>query len=118
MVVVISDFLVAEGDTDDALKRLTSAHHEVKVVHVLGEMESTGAYPPGLYRIRDAESGETREAVLGPEYAAHCRAKVERIASIVRAICDRLGIAYAQAFGARTLDDFMERELPLLGVVR
>jgi uncharacterized protein (DUF58 family) len=118
VVVLISDFLVAEGDIDDALKRLIAARHEVKVVHVLGEMESTGAYPPGLYRIRDAESGETREAVLGPEYAAACRAKVERIASTVRAICDRLGIVYAQAFGAGTLDDFMARELPLLGVVR
>jgi hypothetical protein len=27
-------------------------------------------------------------------------------------------ITYAQAFGAGNLDSFMERELPLLGIVR
>jgi hypothetical protein len=27
-------------------------------------------------------------------------------------------ITYAQAFGAGNLDNFMERELPLLGIVR
>ena len=118
VVVVISDFLVSAGEAEDALKRLVAANHEVKVVHVMGEIESTGAYPPGLYRIRDAESGEVREAVFGPEAAAACRRKVEQLVERIRRVCTSLGAVYAQAFGASTLDNFMERELPLLGIVR
>ena len=117
-IVVISDFLVNEIDIEDALKRLVAARHDVKVIHVMGEQESTAAYPPGLYRIRDAETGEVRETTLGPATVAALRRKVEKIAARVREICTAHAIAYAQAFGAGNLESFMERELPLLGIVR
>jgi uncharacterized protein (DUF58 family) len=117
-VVVISDFLVNEGDVEDAFKRLVAARHDVKVVHVMGEQESTASYPPGLYRIRDAETGEVRETVLGPTAVATLRRKVESIAARIREICTAHAITYAQAFGAGNLEAFMERELPLLGIVR
>ena len=118
MVVVISDFLVNEIDIEDSLKRLVAARHDVKVIHVMGEQESTAAYPPGLYRIRDAETGEVRETVLGPTMIAAVRRKVEKIVAHLRQICTTHAITYAQAFGAGNLDSFMERELPLLGIVR
>ncbi len=117
-VVVISDFLVNEVDLEDALKRLVAARHDVKVIHVMGEQESTAAYPPGLYRIRDAETGEVRETVLGPTAIAAIRHKVEKIVAHIRHICTTHAIIYAQAFGAANLEAFMERELPLLGIVR
>jgi hypothetical protein len=117
-VVVISDFLVNEGDLEDALKRLVAARHDVKVIHVMGEQESTASYPPGLYRIRDAETGEVRETALDASTAAAIRRKVEKIAARIREICTTHAITYAQAFGAGNLDSFMERELPLLGIVR
>jgi len=117
-VVVISDFLVSEGDVEDALKRLIAARHDVKVIHVMGEQESSGSYPPGLYRIRDAETGEVRETILGPAAVGALRHKVERIAARIREICTTHAINYAQAFGAGNLESFMERELPLLGIVR
>lgn len=69
IVILISDFLVNASDYEAALTELVAAHHEVKVVHVMGESEMAGAYPPGAYRIRDAESGETREVTLGPAAA-------------------------------------------------
>lgn len=118
IVIVISDFLVTRTDYEDALARLLAARHEVKVIQVLGQIESTGSYPPGLYRVRDAETGEIRETVFGPEAAAACRRKVDRLAQAVRGFCTRRGIAYTQAFGAHNLEGFMERELPALGVVR
>ncbi|MGO9606972.1 MAG: DUF58 domain-containing protein [Candidatus Binataceae bacterium] len=118
IVIVISDFLVNRTDYEDALARLVAARHEVKVVHVMGEVESTGKYPPGLYRVRDAETGETRETVLGPDSAAACRRKVEGLAASLREFCNSHGIAYTQAFGTSSLETFMERELPALGVVR
>ncbi len=118
IVMIISDFLVNRIDYEDALSRLIAARHEVKAIHVMGEMESNGAYPPGLYRVRDAESGEMRETVFGPETAAACRRKVEQLSGAVREFCNSRGIAYAHAFGAGSLEPFVERELPALGVVR
>ncbi len=117
-VVLISDFLVNESELEDALKRLAAARHEVKVVHVMGENESTAAYPPGLLRVRDAETGEVRETVMGPATAAALRRKVEKIAARVREICTTRAIAYVRAFGAGNLESIMERELPQLGIVR
>jgi uncharacterized protein (DUF58 family) len=117
-VIVISDFLISESDAEDALKRLVAARHEVKVVHVMGEQESTAAYPPGLFRVRDAETGEVRETIFGPAAVAALRRKVEQIASRIRDICTAHAITYAQAFGAGCFENFMEQELPLLGIVR
>jgi uncharacterized protein (DUF58 family) len=117
-VIVISDFLVSEGDAEDALKRLVAARHEVKVIHVMGEQESTASYPSGLFRVRDAETGEIRETIFSPATAAALRRKVEKIASRIREICTTHSISYAQAFGAGTFEDFMQRELPKLGIVR
>jgi uncharacterized protein (DUF58 family) len=118
VVIVVSDFLVNRTDYEDALRRLAAARHEVKVVHVLGAMESSGDYPPGLYLIRDAETGEVRETVLGHDTAAACRSKVAAMATELRGFCARRGIVYTQAFGAPSLETYMERELPALGVVR
>jgi len=118
IVIVISDFLVNRTDYEDALSRLLAARHEVKAIHVMGDVESTGAYPPGLYRIRDAETGEIRETVFGQDTADACRRKVERLSSDLKEFCSTHGITYAPAFGAQNFETFMERELPALGVIR
>jgi hypothetical protein len=56
--------------------------------------------------------------VLGPATVAAIRRKIEMIVARIRQICTAHAIAYAQAFGAGNLESFMERELPLLGIVR
>ena len=118
MVIIISDFLVSAGEYEQALRRLLSARHELKVIHVLGEREASGAYPPGNYRIRDSESGEMCEVTLGAGAAAACRRRAERLASELGAFCAAHGIMYARAFGARHFDDIVMREFPRLGVIR
>ena len=37
----------------------------------MGEQESTGAYPPGLYRVRDAETGEFARRFSAPDFCSH-----------------------------------------------
>ena len=118
VVIVISDFLLSRTEYQDALNRLRLARHEVKVIHVLGQRESTADYAPGLYRVRDSETGETRETVLGPETMAACRRRVEALSTELREFCSATGIVYARAFGAQNLERFLELELPALGVVR
>jgi uncharacterized protein (DUF58 family) len=118
VVILISDFLVEPGEFEDALARLLAARHELKVLHVMGEQETEANYPPGLYRIRDVETGAMREVVFGAELAEACRRKVSELRERLRDYCLRHGIVYAPAFGARNLETILERELPRLGVVR
>jgi uncharacterized protein (DUF58 family) len=117
MIIVISDFLVSPGDYEEGLGRLLDAGHEVKALHVMGDRESTGNYPPGNYRVRDCESGELRDVVFGPTAAEACRRRVAEHAAQLSAFCARRGIMYAPAFGASHLDDIMTREFPRLGVI-
>ncbi|HTY54672.1 MAG TPA: DUF58 domain-containing protein [Candidatus Binataceae bacterium] len=118
MVVLISDFLVAASDYETALTKLQAARNEVKVLHVMGERESTGTLAPGFYRMRDCESGQIREIVLGPQAAAACRAKVEQISRRLREFCAARSITYVAAFGAGNLDRIITQEFPRLGLVR
>lgn len=118
IVVLLSDFLVNPSDYEEALSRLTAARHEVKVVHVMGERESSGDFPPGLYRLRDSESGQWRDFVMDAGAAALLKRRVEEHSRCVRDYCDRNAITYVQAFGAPNLDQIMTREFPRLGLVR
>jgi hypothetical protein len=115
IVIVISDFLVPVTDYQTALTQLVAARHEVKVVHVMGEREITGAYPPGAWRIRDCESGEIREATLGAAAGQACHTRALRHAEELRSFCASRGITHAQAFGAEQADEIVMREFPRLG---
>lgn len=117
-VILISDFLTSAGEYEQTLRQLLGAHHEVKVVHVLGDRESTGAYPPGHYRVRDSETGELCEVTFGASAAEACRRRVEKLSAELAAFCATRGILYARAFGASHFDDIVMREFPRLGVVR
>jgi uncharacterized protein (DUF58 family) len=115
IIVVISDFLTTATDYQAALSQLLATRHEVKVVHVMGDGEIAGSYPPGAYRIRDCESGEIREVTLGAAAAQACRARAMRHAEDVRNLCAGQGVTYAQAFGAKQADEIIAREFPRLG---
>jgi uncharacterized protein (DUF58 family) len=117
ITIVLSDFLVSPGDYEEALGNLLAAHHDVKVVHVMGDRESSGDYPPGVYRVRDCESGELRDVSFGPRESAACRARAAAHAAQLSAFCTRRGIMYSPAFGASHLDEIMTREFPRLGVI-
>lgn len=117
IVVVISDFLVSPSDYEEALSKLLAAGHEVKALHVMGDRESTGDYPPGSYRVRDCETGELRDVTFGPRAAEACRRRAAEHAERLRGFCARRGIMYAPAFGASRIDEIMAREFPRLGVI-
>ena len=115
--ILVSDFLVSAGDYEDALMQLVAARHEVKAMHVMGDRETAGDYPPGAYRARDCETGEMREVVFGPREAELCRQRVEQHADRLRDFCASRGITYARAFGASRLDAIMANEFPRMGVI-
>jgi len=118
VVIIISDFLVSPLDYEEALGRIPAAGHEVKVVQVMGERERSGSWPAGLYRLRDCETGQFRDAVLGAQAAAACRARAAKLAGRLRDFCTARGISYTPAFGAARFDEIIDREFPKLGLVR
>ncbi|MGH8013902.1 MAG: DUF58 domain-containing protein [Candidatus Binataceae bacterium] len=117
IVVVASDFLLNPSDYENALGLLLAARHEVKVLHVLGDQESSGTYPPGFYRVRDCESGQTRDVSFGTAELEACRRRVESHCERLREFCTRRDITYAPAYGASRLEQIMTREFPRLGVI-
>jgi hypothetical protein len=117
IVIVISDFLMTPFDYENALAQLVAARHEVKAIHVMGERECGGVYPPGAYRVRDCETGELREVTFGADESERCRRRVEEHAARLSSFCDHRGILYSRAFGACNLDAIMSREFPRLGVI-
>jgi hypothetical protein len=117
IVILISDFLVTASDYEAALTQLIAAHHEVKVVHVMGESEMAGNYPLGAYRIRDAETGETREVMLGPGAAEMCRRRASEHAQQLGRFCTRHGLNHMQAFSAARVDETILHDFPRLGVI-
>lgn len=117
IVILISDFLVSPTDYENAIDQLLAARHEVRAVHVMGDQEASGSYPPGAYRIRDCETGEMREVTFGPGQAEACRLRADRHAQRLREFCARRGVLYAPAFGAENCDEIIAREFPRLGVI-
>ena len=117
IVVLLSDFLVNPLDYEDALAQLIRARHEVKAIHVMGDRESAGDYPPGAYRVRDCETGELREVTFSSREAEMCRRRVEQHAERLGSFCVGHGIVYSRAFGAANLDAIITREFPRLGVI-
>jgi hypothetical protein len=117
IVILVSDFLVNPVDYENALSQLVASRHEVKAIHVMGDRESAGAYPPGAYRVRDCESGELREVTFGAQESEMCRRRVEQHAERLSTFCARHGIVYSRAFGVSNLDATITREFPRLGVI-
>jgi uncharacterized protein (DUF58 family) len=117
IVILLSDFLVNPGDYESALSQLVAGRHELKVVHVMGDRESSGDYPPGAYRVRDSETGEIREVTFGARESEACRRRVEEHAERLSMFCVNHGIVYARAFGASNLEAILRREFPRLGVI-
>ncbi len=117
LIILISDFLVEPSDYENALSRISAARHEVKVLHVMGERESTGDFHDRMMRIRDIETGEIRELAPGDDAGERYRRRVEELAERLRDFCGRHAITYVRAFGAGNLDRIITGELPRLGLV-
>jgi uncharacterized protein (DUF58 family) len=117
IVILLSDFLVSPVDYEDALSRLVAARHEVKAVHVMGDRECVGAYPPGAYRVRDCETGEMREVTFGVQASEVCRRRLQQHAERLSSFCAGHGIVYSRAFGSSNLNAIISQEFPRLGVI-
>lgn len=117
LVILISDFLVNTLDYEDAVRRLAAVGNEVKAIHVMGERESAGDFATGLLRVRDSETGATREISIGPDAIVRYRRRVEDLSARLNDFCVRHSVAYVRAFGASNAEQIIMSEFPRLGLV-
>jgi uncharacterized protein (DUF58 family) len=118
VAIVISDFLVAPALYKSAFSHLLAAHYELKAIQILGRREAAGSLGSGNYRLRDCETGEIREVTITPVVAEACRRRLAHLRDELQNFCAGHGITYAAAIGADSLDDFVIREMPRLGLVK
>ncbi len=118
VAILISDFLVPPALYKTAFSHLLAAHYEIKAIQVLGARESAGSLGAGAYRLRDCETGELREVTLTPAVLEACRRRLARLREELQQFCASHGITYGAVVGTDSLDDFLVRELPRLGLVK
>lgn len=118
VAIVISDFLVSAPLYKTAFSHLLAAHYEIKAIQVLGQREAAGSLGSGAYRLRDCESGEIREVTITPAAAEACRRRLAHLREELQQFCAGHAITYAATVGAASLDDFVVRDLPRLGLIK
>ncbi len=104
-ILFVSDLLEDES-AGPALIALRERGHSVAVAHVAAPEESRP--PEGLLRLRDAESGETREVLFDDAAAAAWIKTVDDFASGWRALCASHGIAYVRLLAGSPLAEWAE----------
>jgi hypothetical protein len=95
-----------EDGAQAALGDLRQRGHAVTVAHVLAREEL--APPEGPARFRDAETGETREIVVGPEAAAAYARAVEEFCAGWSAFCAAHRIGYRLVLAGEALQEWAE----------
>ncbi len=118
VAILISDFLVPPALYKTAFSHLLAAHYEVNAIQVLGARESAGSLGAGAYRLRDCETGELREVTITSAVLEACRRRLARLREELQQFCASHSIIYGAVVGTDSLDDFLVRELPRLGLVK
>lgn len=104
-ILYVGDLLEDESP-GPALVALRERGHAVAVVHVAAPEESRP--PDGLLRLRDAETGETREVLFDAPTSAAWAAALEDFAAGWRTLCASHGIAYTRLLAGAPLADWAE----------
>lgn len=115
---VISDFLAEPDEVERALLALRSRGLEVRAVHVLGHEERELSTLRGRLRLRDVESGGSREVVLGDVDRRRYRETFDARIEALRRWCLRHGVGHVTADVRETVEALLVRRMAAAGMVR
>jgi uncharacterized protein (DUF58 family) len=118
LAFVISDFLAEPDEIERALLALRSRKLEVRAIHVLGREERELATLRGRLRLRDVESGGSREVVLGDADRRRYREAFDARVEALRRWCLRHGVGYVGAHVAENVEELLVRRMAAAGMVR
>lgn len=118
VALLASDFLVPAEVYETALSRLLAHRLQVHAIQVVGEEERDLGRTGGRLRLRDVETGATREIVLSAaqrrRYAAAFAERIEKI----RGFCHGAGIGHAVVCPRDGVEHCLTQILSVSGMLR
>ncbi|MBL0388796.1 DUF58 domain-containing protein [Tumebacillus sp. ITR2] len=115
LVVVLSDFLFADG-YQEALRRLQAARHQVVVAQILSAEEFDPAFAGDLHLI-DSETGIGRDVSISPHVVQKYKQAVSHYTGGLQDYCRRRGMHYVLLSAKDSVEDAVFRKLLPTGVV-
>ncbi|KEO81986.1 DUF58 domain-containing protein [Tumebacillus flagellatus] len=115
IVVLLSDFLFADG-YEDALRRLQAARHAVVVVQILSAEELNPTFAGDLHLI-DSETGIGRDVSISPHVVQSYKRAVAEYTATLQDHCRRRGLHYVLLSANDSVEDAVFRRLLPTGVV-
>ncbi len=118
LALLVSDFLAPDDVYEEALSLLRSRRLRVQAIQVVGQEERGLDRTGGRLRLRDVETGATREVVLSAlERLRYAAAFAERIGRI-RTFCHRAGIGHAVVCPHDGIEHCLTKILSASGMLR
>ena len=117
LMFLLSDFLVEPSSYEDALTRAKARRLEVRGIHVVGQQERELGSVRGRLRLRDVETGETREVAVSEADRKRYRQHFEERLSRLRDFCHRYGAGHAVAVADDGVELFLTRTLAAQGLL-
>ncbi|ASS75466.1 hypothetical protein CIG75_11085 [Tumebacillus algifaecis] len=115
VVVILSDFLFADG-YEDALKRLQAAQHQVVVIQILSAEELDPSYAGDLQLV-DSESGKGLDVALSPFVLKRYRDTVTAYTAELGEFCRRRGMYHVLVPAEESLEAALFGRLLRTGVI-
>ncbi len=109
LAVLISD-LLDSGGYDTGLRALQERRFDVHVVHLLAREEMSPSFTGDL-RLKDAETGETREVTFDGQASRSYRRRLQQFLDGAESFCRANEITYHRVTTGIPLEEFVLRQL-------
>ena len=110
VVIIISDFLIAQSDYEEALKTFIYKNYDVNVIHVLSQEEIN----PSLFgelKLQDAETGEVKEVTITDSALGKYKARLEEFCQKLDGFCAKNNVNYVRISTDLPLDELILKTL-------
>lgn len=113
--VVLSDFF-NPGGIEAAVKYLLYKKQDVVLIHVLSP-EELNPYMEGQVRLKDSETGETRDIAVTPAIMKQYEKELNLFINNIKEFSSRMGVAYIQVSSAEPVEKVVFEEFTKAGIV-
>jgi uncharacterized protein (DUF58 family) len=110
VAIVISDFLMPRTNYEEGLKALIYRNFDVNVIHVMSEEELHPTLS-GELKLRDAETGDTREITVTDRMLERYQRKLATFCRDLNQFCTRSNITYLRVSTSLPFEDLILRAL-------
>lgn len=115
VVIILSDYLDPEGYTD-GINALIGRGYDLKLIHIQCA-EEIELPPMGEWRLKDSETGETKEITINEETAANYGKRHKEFCQSLSRFCTEKGIGYNQISTDVSIETMILENLQRSGLI-